>query len=502
MRSKKAIINIITSLLLQIVMVICGFIVPRLIIKTFGSSVNGLVASITQFLAYITLLESGFGPVVKSVLYKPIAQKNKKEIEDILKSSEKFFRTIAYIFLMYLLILSFIYPLIVNTEFSFWYTMSLVLIISLSTLAEYYFGMTYKLYLQAEQKTYITSAIQIVGVILNTIAVVILVKMNCSIHIVKLASSFIFVLRPILQAIYVKRKYNIDLKDADDKYKLKQKWDGLAQHIASVVHNNTDIAILTIFMPITEVSIYSVYYLVVNGIRSLIQSFTSGIDASFGDMVAKNEKEQLNKSFNTYELFYFTVATIGYTCTMILIIPFVKVYTFGITDINYIKPLFGFLLILGEFVWAIRLPYNDLIKATGHFKETRKGAWVEAIVNIVISIILVWNFGIVGVAIGTLVAMMIRTIEFNYHTSKYILERNIFNGMRKPIISLIQALGLYYILKNISFVIIDSYIPLILEALIVFIICSIFIIMTNCILYRDEVKNLKKYIIRFIKKRE
>ena len=90
MRSKKAIINILTSLLLQIVVLVCGFIVPKLIITNFGSNVNGLVASITQFLAYITLLESGFGPVVKAALYKPIANRDKKQIENILKASEKF----------------------------------------------------------------------------------------------------------------------------------------------------------------------------------------------------------------------------------------------------------------------------------------------------------------------------------------------------------------------------------------------------------------------------
>ena len=56
MRSKKAILNIISSLMLQITILICGFIVPKVIITNFGSNVNGLVSSITQFLAYITLL--------------------------------------------------------------------------------------------------------------------------------------------------------------------------------------------------------------------------------------------------------------------------------------------------------------------------------------------------------------------------------------------------------------------------------------------------------------
>ena len=219
MRSKKAILNIISSLMLQITILICGFIVPKVIITNFGSNVNGLVSSITQFLAYITLLEAGMGPVVKSALYGPIAKKDKKQIENILKAAEKFFRVIAAIFIVYLIVLSFVYPLIVKAEFDFMYTMSLVVIISISTLAEYYFGMVYKLYLQAEQKTYVTSVIQIIGYMLNTIAVIVLVNAKANIQLVKLVGGFIFVLRPIAQNVYVKKKYNRNLRKADKDYK-------------------------------------------------------------------------------------------------------------------------------------------------------------------------------------------------------------------------------------------------------------------------------------------
>ena len=498
MRSKKAIINIISSLILQVVVLICGFIVPKLIITKFGSNVNGLVASITQFLAYITLLESGFGPVVKAALYKPIANKDKRQIENILRASEKFFRIIAGIFLIYLIVLSIVYPLIVNTEFTFAYTMSLVLIISISTLAEYYFGMTYRLYLQAEQKTYITSIVQIVGYVLNTIAIIVLVKLNCSIHIVKLVSGFIFVLRPIAQNIYVKKKYKINLKEAEKGYNIKQKWDGLAQHIASVIHNNTDIAVLTIFAPIAEVSIYSVYYLVVRGVKSLIQAFTGGVDASFGDMIAKNEKEQLNKSFKTYELFYHSIIAIAYICAMILIVPFISVYTLGIEDADYIRPLFGMLLVLGEFIWAIRLPYSSITLAAGHFKETRKGAWVEAISNILISVVLVWKYGIVGVAIGTLVAMIIRTIEFIYHTNKYILERQQFESIKRVTIIAIQTVLIIFICRFIPLIEMNSYFAWIKHAIIVFTIALVIVIPINLILYRKDAKELMGMAKRII----
>lgn len=495
MRSKKAIYNIVSSLILQIVMLISGFIVPKLIIGKFGSNVNGLVSSITQFLAYICLLESGIGPVVRSSLYKPIAEKDNKTIKNILKASERFFRIIALIFVVYLVCLSIVYPFLVQKEFGYLYTLSLVLIISISTFFEYYFGITYQLYLQADQKTYVTSIIQIVTYILNVIFIIVLVKMNASIQIIKLFSGFTFVLRPIIQNIYIKKKYNINLEDADKNYKLEKKWDGLAQHVAAVIHNNTDVTILTIFSKLSEISVYSVYSMITRGVKSLITAFSGGIDASFGDMIAKKENDTLNRSFSTYELFYFTIITICYSCTIILIVPFVSVYVKGITDTNYIRPLFGYLLVISEFIWAIRVPYSSITLAAGHFKETRKGAWVEAITNIVISILLVIKYGIVGVAIGTLIAMLIRTIEFVYHTNKYILKRNIIINIKKIIFVIIETIIIVLIVRflpiNFKF---DSYINWIIYAIIVFIIASIITIGINFIVYKDDRKNLKQLL--------
>lgn len=502
MRSKKALLNIISSLMLQFVALICGFIIPKLIIANYGSNVNGLLSSITQFLAYITLLEAGIGPVIKAALYKPIANKEKNIIENILKAAEKFFKIIAIIFLVYLAILAFIYPIIVSNQFEIFYTMSLVIIISISIFAEYYFGMTYKLYLQADQKTYITSIIQILGYIFNTLAVVVLIKLKTNIHIVKLVSGLIFVLRPIIQNIYVKKKYKINLKKADENYKLEQKWNGLAQHIASVIHNNTDITILTFFTKITEVSVYSVYYLVIKGVTAIVQAFTGGIDASFGDMIAKGEKEQLNKSFNTYELFYFTVITIVYSCTLLLIVPFVKVYTLGINDVNYIRPLFGFLAVLSEFAWSIRLPYSSITLAAGHFKQTRKGAWVESIVNIIISVALVWRYGIIGVAIGTLIAMLIRTVEFIIHTSKYILGRSILISVKKIFLIIIETIGVIFIMSILPNLAITSYVTWVMKAVITASVASIIVLGINIILFKEETKEIIRILKRlFLKKK-
>ena len=487
MRSEKAIKNIITSVFQQIVTFICGLIVPRSIIKTFGSSINGLISSITQFLSYITLLEAGMGPVVRAALYKPIAKKNKSEIEKILKASQRFFRILSMIFIIYLIILCFIYPLMVNKQFESGFTISLIIIIAVSTFAEYFFGMVYKMYLQAEQKTYITSIIQSMATILNAVCVVVLIKLNASIQVVKLVSSFIFVLRPIMQNLYVKKKYNINLNNVKEKYELKQKWDGLAQHIAAIIHNNTDVAVLTIFTNTAEVSVYSVYYLVINGVKNIVQAFTGGVDASFGDMIAKKEKDLLNKNFRTYEMFYYTLITIIYIITMIMILPFVEVYVSGVTDVNYYRPAFAIIFVISQLNNSIRTPYSSLTLAAGHFKETRNGAWMESFLNMSISIILVVKVGMVGVIIGTFIATAVRTIEFIYHTSKYILERSNWDAIKRIILlsvefSLIATLGIY-ICNNFE---VTSYLNWVIMAIIVSFIVSIIVVVINIIVYRKD----------------
>ena len=500
MRSKKAVYNIISNLLLQLIVIIYGFIVPKIIISNFGSNVNGLVTSITQFLAYIALLESGFGPVVKSILYKPIAKKDKHAISNILKASEKFFRLISYIFIMYIVILSFLYPLLVCREFGYIYTISLILIISISTFAEYYFGMTYRLFLQADQKSYIISIIQIVTYILSVVLIIIMAKIGCSIHLIKLVSCLVFVLRPLLQNYYVKKKYKINLKTVNGNYEIKQKWDGLAQHIAFVIHSNTDITILTIFTTLVEVSVYSVYYIIIKGLKSLIQSFTNGIDASFGDMIARKEKENLNKKFNMYEVLYFSITTITFISAMILIVPFVSVYTKGIKDANYIRYAFGYLITISEFIWAIRLPYSSTTLAAGHFKETRIGAWIECITNIVVSIILVFKFGIIGVAIGTIVAMTIRTVEFIYHTNKYILERSIWISVKKIGLIIIETLFILFICNFLPYLNNYNYLNWGINAIMVILVTSIVVLSINYICYHEEFKGLFNIIKKLTRK--
>ena len=288
---KRLILNTITSILLQVVTVVCGFILPRLILKYYGSEVNGLVSSITQFLSLITFLEMGVGAVIQSSLYKPLAENDNDSISQILKSGNKFFRKIAFILLIYVSVLSVVYPFLAGDNFGWLYTCMLILAMSISSFAQYYFGIIDRILLNADQRGYIQYISQIITLIVNTILCVVEIKMGLSIQVVKLTTSIVYLARPLIIRVYIRLKYRIDRKIVVQGEPIRQKWNGLAQHASAIVLDDTDTIVLTLFSNLTNVSIYSVYFNVVFGMKNLVVSTTNGFQSALGDLYAKNEKE-------------------------------------------------------------------------------------------------------------------------------------------------------------------------------------------------------------------
>ena len=180
---------------------------------------------------------------------------------------------------------------------------------------------------------------------------------------------------------------------------------------------------MTIFSTLTNVSIYSVYYMVVSAIKQLLISFTGGIQSLFGSMLAKKEEEKLYNTFNMFELIFSWITTFMFSTTITLIVTFIRVYTLEIKDANYEKPVFAVLLSLAFAIFCYRTIYYTLIKAAGHFKETQTGAIIEVIINLLVSITLVKRIGLLGVAIGTCLAVLYRTIYCVWYLSHNLIKR-------------------------------------------------------------------------------
>ena len=355
---KITLINIISNIILQIANIFSWFIIPKIILTYFGSDVNGLVSSITQFLSYITLIEGGVTGVVMASLYKPLVNNDNKKISAIIKTSQKFYKKVGIIFSIYCLILATVYPLLFNTGFNYLYVFSLVIVLSINLLIQYMYSLAFRNLLNADKKGYVVSFTQTLILVLGILLSYISVAIYPSIHILKLITGLLFVLQPIIYNKYVKNHYNIMHDAKDDKNLLKNRWNGFAINIAAFIHNCTDIAILTIFTNLATVSIYSVYSIVTNGLRSIFNAVSNAIVPNIGQAYASENTEEINSKMDLYEFVTFNLVFYMFTIAALLITPFVMIYTHGINDANYNQLIFGELLEVSEAINLIK--YHNL----------------------------------------------------------------------------------------------------------------------------------------------
>lgn len=497
-REKRAKYNIVAALLCQAVTLVCGLFIPRMMMVHFGSEGYGATASISQFLGYIALLDGGVSGVARAALYKPLAQNDMEAVSEVVSEVKNFFRIIAYVFIIYTAIIAVSFKYISSTELDWWFCFWLVIVMSISTFAQYFIGISYFVFLQAAQRSYITNMISISTIILNTVMVILLINCGANLITVKLVSSFVFVIKPVVLWLYVKSRYPLIKRTRKRTNRLTQKWVGLGQHLAYYLHSGTDIAVLTVFGNLTLVAIYSVYNMVTAHMQNLVSSAATGMEALFGDMIAKNEKEQLIKTFNYYDTLISSVALMLFSTAAVMFIPFVRIYTRNLTDADYVVPVFALLMVMSVLVYCVRIPYHEVVIAAGHFKETSWAAWGEAIINITISIVTVRFWGLVGVAVGTLIAVSFRFIYYTLYLTKNILKRPLWHTIRRELVNTVNFFTVYLmgtaVLKKISC---DGYFEWVFVAAIVFALSVVITMLINLILYREDCRQV---YINFIKK--
>ena len=478
-------INIISSVLLQLTVIISGFVIPKIILSLFGSEANGLISSVNQFLNYIELVEGGLGGVVLASLYKPLSRNDTDSVSVIFSSSVRFFRRIGIIYVIYLIVLAFVYPLFVDTGFSYRYSILLILVLGMNLVVQYFISISYRLLLNADRKVYIVSFTQSLLNILNVTAVLICSAFCKDLLIIKLVGALVFMIQPFVFAAYVKRNYNITGNAEADRNVLKQRWAAFATNFAFFVHTNTDIVILTFFAGLANVSVYYIHYMVVTALKGLVKAVSSAFVPSFGKALAEGNRTALLQSFEKYEFIVQIFSYILFSCGIVLITPFVMIYTKGVNDADYYQPLFAVLIMIAEFFFCIRDPYVQSTAAAAMFKKIAPHAYIEAAINIVISVALVGKFGIVGVAVGTITAMLYRMIAQMYLVGRNILHRSMVKSVIKSVVLLASLLGTYFLFRFFGPGNITNIWQWISYALVTFIIQFFVAALLSIILYRS-----------------
>ncbi len=430
---KSSLYNTVSSIVLQLVVMLIGLILPKLYIVAYGSAVNGLVTSITQFISYFTIVEAGLASAGVNALYGPLANNNVIRVNGVLSAIKKFYFQIGYIFTGLVFGLALLYPLFVSVEsFGYFDIAVLVFVLGLNGTIDFFTLSKYRALLTADQKYYVLANASIIAYISNFIIVYCAIKGRLGIIIVRTLALTLYIVRSIIVNLYVRKKYRyLNSKAIPDSLALNKRWDAMILQILGLAQTSMPVIILTFFSSdLASVSVYAIYNLVASNIISLLFTITNGVSASLGTVLALGEHHRFVKMYRIYEMFFLMITSIVYSCVLVMYIPFIKIYTAGITDFEYVYPLMAILFTLNGIMYNLKTPAGTLIGAAGVFKETKKGTIVQTAIAAIACLVLTPFWGINGLLLGLILSNLYRDIELVVFMNKKIVKTSSFHSFK------------------------------------------------------------------------
>lgn len=501
-RTQRFFYSTISTAFYQVIVMIAGFITPRIMLKYYGSEINGLVSSINQFIVYFNLVEAGLSGAAIYALYKPLADRDHKAINEIVSAAKRFYTQSGYIFISLTIGLAIFYPFFLKTDMLSPLSVgTLVLILGVNGALEFFTLAKYRVLLSADQRMYIISLASLVHVITNTLIVVILGTMRINIVVLRFVALLSIFLRSFILMFYVKTKYKfVNYKEKPNLQALNKRWDALYLQILGVVHKGAPVVVLTLFTRnLKLVSVYTIYNMVIASLNGILSIFKSGLSASFGDVIARGETKTLQKAYSEFEFSYYVLITIVYSIAFVTIMPFIRIYTNGITDINYDVPIVGFLFVLNGLLYNVKTPQGMLVISAGMFKETRIQTTIQGAIAVIVGAILVPYYGVVGVLMGSILSNIYRDIDL-----LYFIPRNLTKlPVKNTAVRLLRiAISVVLIGKPFLFINIrpNGYIEWIINATAVGIYAVTIVFLISLIFEREAMKGISSRVLRMVKR--
>lgn len=499
-RTKNVLKIVISSSINQIAIVFAGFIMPPLLIATYGSETNGLINLIKQMLNYFTVVSVGLGAASQVALYKPLMENDWPVINKIMTSLSGFLNKAGVLFLACIGIFAFMLPLIRRDNLDSITIINIVLICGTGSLIEFIFLTRYKILLIADQKQYIVSNVYTQGTVINTILSVVLIILNASILWVELAATFAYLVRMLLLIKQVHMLYPyLNLHVIDDEFVIKDSKEAFLYKFSDIIINYVPMTFVAFICGYTNASIYTVYNLVFSAIVMIVNIFSSGLSPSFGNQIAQNEYDGFKRSFKGYNFAFRTIAFFFYTCSAVLIVPFISVYIQNTDGVNYLLPEVGSMFAINGIMRAIRTPYITLVDAIGNYRDNIRDSYLEVILNVVISFAFTLKYGLIGVLLGGSISAMIRSLQFLLSIYKVALKTSPRKELFVIFVNFVIGIGIYILFDGIT---VKNYISWVGNAVVVSVVTGCILLAINCIMDREGFKELNQRMIGLIKKDE
>lgn len=424
-RTKNTVLNFLSKSFVVILSTVLSFISRTIFIKVLGNSYLGVNGLLSNILMMLSLSELGIGTAITFSLYKPIAENNKEGIKALMHFYKNAYRVIGiFVFVLGLILMLFLDYLVPDPGNVTNLKLIFIIYVVNSTLS--YF-ITYKnTLLIADQKEYLLLKSNTFFSILNIVLQIVSLILFRNYIIYLLVNVVVSFIQRVYVNYYITQLYSyLNDKEYDklDKSELRTiivNVKAMIYHkIGDYCINGTDNIIISMFHQIISVGIYSNYNLIFTSVNSFIGMIYSSMTASMGNFIASESDERKLEIYKVIDFIGFWLYGLSAVCFYNLITPFI---TLWIGSENLLSNSILIVLVINNYMVGMRVPLFTIKTAAGIYDQDKFVPMIQSVVNLVVSVVLIKNIGLIGVFLGTLVSGLVPSLYRPYIVYKEVFK--------------------------------------------------------------------------------
>ncbi len=436
-KNNNAIKNIVGSISVNMTNALVTFISQRIFLHILNVEYLGLNNLFTNIISVLNIFELGIGTAITFSLYKPLAEKDDYAIKGLLNFYKKAYRIIFIIVSSVGLAITPFIPLFIKDN-NIDVNVYVAYLVFVADVAVSYLFAYRRSILYADQKNYIISVIHISYLILMNVTQLIVLSITKNYYLYLIIKVIMRLIENLAIHYIAKKQYSQlviirnEKLDKDTEKSILKKAKALLFHkIGTFIVNGTDNIIMSAFIGLSDVGLYSNYYVISNAIMQFIGQATLSLTPTIGHKLAITESRSTFESFKRLRFICFCLACIAsvcfMTCSQELIIAWLgDEYVLGYCLVIAIS--------VNLYQKLQRSPYQVFKDAAGIFYEDRFIPLVESIINIIASIVLLKIFGIAGVILGTIVSgLSLWCYSYPKFVYKKLFKRNYLDYIKETI---------------------------------------------------------------------
>jgi len=400
--------NVKIGLIFYVVSLILTFISRRVFLNNLGADFIGLTGTLNSILNLLNLAELGIGSSVSFFLYKPLERNNRKEINEIISLLGFLYHKIGFLILITGVIVSFFLPLIFqHAEIQ----ISIVYFAYYSFLLSSVFGylINYRqILLIADQKNYLVTGYLQTANILKIGLQIFLAYYYKNLYLwISVEFIFSFCSYVILNR-RIQKNYTWLKSSAGDGISLLKKYPDILiktkqifiQKIKDFILTKSDEILVFAFVSLKMVAFYGNYMIIINKLIYLVNIISDGMGAGVGNLVAENKLSNTIKVFWELTAIRFLILGIISFSLFLFMEPFIDLW---LGKEYLLSDTVLYLLLANIFITLSRGVVQMYLHAYGLYADVW-ASWTEVGVNLVVSLLGGYYFGIAGILMGKIIS--------------------------------------------------------------------------------------------------